>query len=172
MKVKHVYKNQNKLIKLQLLKTKSYKKNYFFKSLKIEDIEYRFIKGLKIIYKYNVSRKKLFFFNNYKKIEVKLKNLLIQTTHTYTSKFLRTNSSNKKRNNLIIILNKQINKNDIKKNYNTKIPTIFIGSSLSNFNFSLNYKILGNFVFKKNQNFFFFILLNSIIKKTNNLKNK
>lgn len=62
MKVKHVYKNQNKLTKLQLLKTKSYKKNYFFKSLKIEDIEFRLIKGLKIIYKYNVSRKKFFFF--------------------------------------------------------------------------------------------------------------
>ena len=193
MKIKYVIKNKSRLIKLQLLKTKNYNKNYFFINLKIEDIQHRLIKGLKIIQKYNSSNKNILFLNNCLTIETKLKELLKKTIHFYTFKYLRSNnvvdnresfllttlqkyvsykiSNLKNKNNLIIFLNKKVSKNDFKKSYKSKIPHIFVGNAMRNFDFRLSYKILGNFFYKKNQHFLFFVLLNSIIKKQKQIKN-
>ena len=193
MKIKYVIKNRSKLVRLQLLKTKNYNKNYFFINLKIEDIQNRLIKGFKIIYKYNSSNKNILFLNNCLTIETKLKELLKKTTYFYISKYLRSGnvinnkesfllttlqkyvsykiSNLKNKNNLIIFLNKKVNKNDLKKSYKSKIPHIFVGNALSNFDSRLSYKILGNFFYKKNQHFLFFVLLNSVIKKRKQIKN-
>jgi len=183
MKIQNVLKSQNKLIKLQLLKTKNFEKKKFFQNLKIEDIENRLKKGLKIIYKYSVADKKLVFLNSCLTIEFKFQNLLNETKHIYTSNYLqlnnnlmenknfflfntlkkniaRKNLNLKNSHNLIIILNKQIKKNDIEK-----IPSISVVNSLMNSKIKPSYKIIGNFFYRKNQNFFFFVLLNSILKK-------
>jgi len=160
MKIQNVLNSQNKLIKLQLLKTKNFEKKKFFQNLNIENIENRLKKGLKIIYKYSTINKKIVFLNTCLTIELKLQNLLNETKHIYTSKYLQLNNNLKNNNNLIIVLNKQIKKNNIEK-----IPSIFVVNGLMNFNIRPSYKIIGNFFYRKNQNFFFFVLLNSILKK-------
>jgi len=81
-------KNQNQLLKLKLIKTKIYKKNYIFTNLKIEDIEYRLKKGLQIIHKYHIKNKKILFINNFLTIETKIKNLLKNTNHTFMPYYL------------------------------------------------------------------------------------
>lgn len=182
MKIQNVLNNQNKLIKLQLLKTKNFEKKNFFQTLKLEDIENRLKKGFKVIYKYNTINKKLVFLNNCLTIELKLQNLLNKTKHIYLSSYLQLSNlmktkkslllnklekkisrktlSLKNKNNLIIVLNKQIKKNQIEK-----IPSIFVVNTLMIFNTWHSYKIIGNFFYRKNQNFFFFVLLNSLLKK-------
>jgi len=81
-------KNQNQLLKLKLIKTKIYKKNYIFTNLKIENIEYRLKKGLQIIHKYHIKNKKILFINNFLTIETKIKNLLKNTNHTFMPYYL------------------------------------------------------------------------------------
>jgi hypothetical protein len=81
-------KNQNQLLKLKLIQTKIYKKNYIFTNLKIEDIEYRLRKGLQVIYKYHTKNKKILFINNYSTIETKIKNLLKNTKHSFIPYYL------------------------------------------------------------------------------------
>ena len=189
MKIKNTIKNQNKLLKLKLIKTKIYKKNYTFTNLKIEDIEYRLKKGLQIIYKYHVSGKKIFFVGNSSAIETKIKNLLKNTKHIFIPEYLWLNgiitnkqpsSTNslkessynktptlKNKNNLIVILDKQINNNIITESYKTKTPIIFLGSSLNIFDIKSSYKIPGNFLLakKKRRDNFFLALLEATLKK-------
>ena len=182
MKIQNVLNSQNKLIKLQLLKTKNYEKKNFFQNLKIEDIENRLKKGFKVLYKYNAVNKKLVFLNSCLTIELKLQNLLNKTEHIYISDYLQLinlmknkksfllNKFQKKisrktlnlrnKHNLIIVLNKQIKKKEIEK-----IPSIFVVNTLINFDIWPSYKIIGNFFYRKNQNFFFFVLLTSLFKK-------
>lgn len=171
MKIQSVLKNQNKLMKLQLLKTKNFEKQKFLKNLKIEDIENRLKKGFKIIYKYNAINKKLVFLNTCLTIELKLQNLLNETKHIYTSNYLQLNNLMKNKEsfllnrlqknivrktlNLIIVLNKQIKNNDFKKKNIEKIPSIFVENTLINYGIRPSYKIIGNFFYRKNQNFFF-----------------
>lgn len=189
MKIKNTIKNQNKLLKLKLIKTKIYKKNYTFTNLKIEDIEYRLKKGLQIIYKYHVSGKKILFVGNSSAVETTMKNLLKNTKHMFIPEYLwlngamtnkqtySTNSTKrslydktsklKDKNNLIVILDKQIKNGIIAEGYKAKTPIIFLGSSLDIFDVRSSYKIPGNFLLakKKIRNNFFLALLKSTLKK-------
>jgi len=175
-------KNQNQLLKLKLIKTKIYKKNYTFKNLKIEDIEYRLKKGLQIIHKYHIENKKILFINNSSTIETKIKNLLKNTNHVYithhlwlngktTNKektsFYKTSQLNSK-SDLIVILNKQISNYIIEENYKIKTPMIFIANELNIFDNKSSYKIPGNFLLakKKIRNNFFLTLLKAVLKKS------
>lgn len=191
MKIKNTTKNKNKLLKLKLIKTKIYKKNYSFTNLKIEDIEYRLKKGLEIIYKYHVNGKKILFVNSSSAIETTLKNLLKNTKHTFIPDYLWLNGAItnkqdqpffsrlqkqnvsditlkfKKNNSLIVILDKNIKNDAITESYKTKIPVIFLGRDLNIFDVKSNYKIPGNFLLakKKIRDNFFLALLESTLKK-------
>lgn len=189
MKIKNSTRNKNKLLKLKLIKTKIYKKNYISTNLKIEDIEYRLKKGLQIIYKYHISGKKILFISSLPTVEITLKNLLKNTKHTFIPEYLwlngtitnkqilfsntpkkslpATSSKLKKNNNLIVVLDKQI-KNDIITECNkTKTPIILLGSHLDIFDIRSSYKIPGNFLLakKKIRDNFFLALLESTLKK-------
>lgn len=188
MKIKNTTKNQNKLLKLKLIKTKIYKKNYTFTNLKIEDIEYRLKKGLQIIYRYHVSGKKILFISNSLAIKTKIKILLKNTKHLFVPEYFLLNkiitnkppffskenlchkTSNLK-NNLIVILDKQINNDILTESYQTKTPIIFLGSNLNIFNIKSNYKIPGNFVLakKKIKDNFLLALLETTLKKSKTL---
>ena len=184
MKIKTKSKNQYKLLKLKLIKTKIYKKNQIFKFLSLEDIEHRLKKSLQIIYKYHINNKKILFISSFPILNLKLKNILKNTKHLFISqhvwlnKKLKTkqqflskktllNNILKIKKDLIVILDKLINTNIIKESYNTKTPIIFLGDNLNIFNNKLNYKIPGNFLINKkkiNSNFFL-TLLKIILKK-------
>ena len=195
MKIKNTIRNQNKLLKLKLIKTKIYKKKDTFTNLKIEDIEYRLKKGLQIISKYNISDKKILFVGNSSAMETKIKNLLKNTRHMFISQYLWLNgavsnkqafstdslketsynktSKLKNKYNLIVILDKQINNDIINEGYKTKTPIIFLGSSLNIFDIKSSYKIPGNFSLAKKKirdNFFLALLVNTL--KNKRLKNK
>lgn len=187
MKVKQFVCKKKTLLKLQLLKTKTYKTSNFFTGLNLENLEYRLIKGLKILYKYHNVHKKFIFLSNFLKIKLKLNNLLKQTIHKYLLRFcyynnivedcfllkkLQKNTSfiyqsliSQNKHNLCIILNKNVNKMNLNKNYDVKIPIIFINNDFIKLNLNLTYKIFGNFLHKKSQFFILFSLLNSIFKK-------
>ena len=189
MKIENTIKNQNKLLKLKLIKTKIYKKNYTFTNLKIEDIEYRLKKGLQIIYKYHVSGKKILFVGNSSTVETTMKNLLKNTKHMFIPEYLwlngaitneqtfSTNSTKKSsynktsklknKNNLMVILDKQIKNDIITEGYKAKTPIIFLGISLDIFDVRSSYKIPGNFLLakKKIRNNFFLALLENTLRK-------
>lgn len=183
MKIKNLTEHKNKLLKLKLLNTKIYKKNYALKNLKIEDIEHRLKKGLQIIYKYHVHNKRIVFISN--SPTVKLTNLLKNTKHLFMPEYYWINRKASKtflfmskkplqwKNNLIVILDKSVNSNIIKKNYKLKIPIIFLGNDLNALCKQSSYKIPGNFLFykKKIRENLFLILLKTILKKNHPTKN-
>lgn len=189
MKIKNKAKNRNKLLKLKLIKTKIYTKNYTFTNLKIEDIEYRLKKGLHVIYKYHISNKKILFIGNSSNVEAKINNLLKSTNHMFIPKCLllngvvtnkqlfSTNSQNffsyskisklKNAINLIVVIDKEISNDIMIEGYKTKTPIIFLGSNLNIFDVEPSYKIPGNFLLakKKIRDNFFLALLESTLKK-------
>lgn len=168
MKIKKIVKSKSPLIKLKLLRTKNYKKNYSMINLKIEDIQYRFVKSLKILHKYNSKNKKISFLNTAPTIAITLKRLLKKTKHIYASNYLLLKkNSNFLQSDLFITLTKKIDTVILKKSHQIKIPNIVIANScsLKKFDFGKNYKILGDLLLKKSQHFLFFIFLYSIFKK-------
>lgn len=191
MKIINVIKAQNQLIKLKLIATKIKKNNNNCLKFNFENIICRLKKGLHIVYKYHIKNKKILFISNKNLniIKTKIKKLLKLTKHVFineymwfnnkifntqhsisnfSQKILQNNILNfKTKNNLILMLNNQINKNIINENYKFKIPIVSLKNSLNIFNFKLSYKIPGNFFFenKKIKNNFFFILLKVILKK-------
>lgn len=159
MKTKKITKNKSPLIKLKFLQIKNYKKNYSMINLKTEDIQYRLVKSLKIIHKYNSKNKKILFWNTAPTIAVTLKHLLEKTEHFYASNII----SLKKnfvflQSDLFITLTKKIDIMDLKISHRIKIPNILITNNVSfteNFNFGINYKIFGNLLLKKVDTVFF-----------------
>ena len=190
MKIKNTIKYQNKLLKLKLIKTKIYKKNYPFMNLKIEDIEYRLKKGLQIIYKYHINGKKILFVGNSSTVETKMKILLKNTKHLFIPEYSLLNGviTNKQqfstdlskkssynqtpklknKHHLIVICGKQINNNILSEGYKAKIPIIFLGSNLDIFNIKSSYKIPGNFLLAKKKmiSHFLLALLEAIFRKS------
>ena len=189
-------KNRNQLLKLKLIKTKIYKKNHTFTDLKIEDIEHRLKKGLQVIYKYHIKKKKILFINNSSTLETKIKNLLKNTNHIFMIHHLWWNGKTinnkqsisktptkqktsfnkilqlKYKSDLIVILDKKINNYIIEENYKIKTPTIFLGNDLNIFDNKSSYKIPGNFLLakKKIRNNFFLTLLKTTLKTKKNKK--
>jgi len=168
MKIKKIIKSKSSLIKLKFLQTKNYKKIYSMINFKIEDIQCKFVKSLKVLHKYNSKNRKFFFLNTLTTVAITLKRLLKKTKHVYASNFLLLKKNRHfLQSDLFIILTKKIDTIILKKSYQIKIPNIVIANScsLKNFNFGINYKILGNLLLKKSQHFLFFIFLYSILKK-------
>ena len=60
MKITKINQNRSFIVNLKFLKTK----NYFLHNLTFKNIQSKFVKGLKVISKYNAYNKKIIFFNN------------------------------------------------------------------------------------------------------------
>lgn len=175
MKIKKIKGRYCKLLKLKLIRTKTYTKKNQLINVKLEDIEKRLKKALKIIYAYHKQNKQILFIGNSLKISNKLKNITKNTKHIVIPESLWTPGmiSNKnsilkkikkrskfdsykffklmfqlnKKSDLIVIFNSDKNHNSITESYTLKIPTISFGNSLDIFSLKSNYKIPGNFKF-------------------------
>ena len=167
MKIIKINQSQSLIINLKFLNTK----NYFLHNLTFKNIQCKFVKGLKIISKYNAYNKKVIFFNNCSTISIAVKQLIKKTRHIYIPNFvpLLNNFDLKKslmyKSGLLVLLNIQTNKSK-KTNSQIKIPSIWVGSNLNNCILETSYKITANFLFKKHKHLFFFIFLRSAIKRS------
>lgn len=81
MKIKKIVSYNNKLLKLKLIQSKIYNKNYIINNIKIEDIQFRLKKAFYIIYKYHVLKKKILFVGTYWRASKNLKKVLKNTKH-------------------------------------------------------------------------------------------
>jgi hypothetical protein len=167
VKITKINQNRSFIVNLKFLKTK----NYFLHNLTFKNIQSKFVKGLKVISKYNAYNKKIIFFNNCPSISIALKQLIKKTRHIYVPNFvpLLNNFDLKKsliyKSGLLVLLNVQTNKSK-KTNSQIKIPSLWVGSNLKYCIFKTTYKIIANFLLKKHKYLFFFIFLRSAIKKS------
>ena len=167
MKIRKIKKIKSPLIKLRLLQAKNYKKIYSIINLNIKNIQYRFVKSLKILYKYVSNNKTVLFLNNISAINTTLKRLVIETKHIFISNLTELKNKNSLlKSDLFFILTKKINMS-LNQFFQFKIPVFLITNNFDfkNFKFETNYKVLGNMLLKKNQHFLFFIFLYSIVLK-------
>lgn len=201
MKIKKIQSNNYKLLKLKLIKLKILKKDHIIKNLTVENIESRLKKALKIIYLYHINNKKILFVGNPLNINKEIAGLLQNTKHIFIPKFawiagIISNNNNsfkfllkksvnltkisqrilqlKKKSDLIVIIDKNLDLIALEEGYSSKIPTIVLNSGLNPFDSKSNYKVPGDFVLYKNKlknNFFYSILL-STLKKSNLQKKK
>jgi hypothetical protein len=74
--------NKQRLIELKLLKTKTYKKNYKFNFLKLNDISFYIKTILHVVYKYHTNNKKILFVGTPIKAHKQIEKLLANTKHT------------------------------------------------------------------------------------------
>jgi ribosomal protein S2 len=198
MKIKNITKHKHKLFKLKLIKTKVFKTPHTLTQVKIENIENRLKKALHIIYRYHINNKRIIFVGNPLYLNKKMKTLITNTKHILIpeslwingiltnklSKNLSKNNNNKiskilfnlnKKDNLMIIFNKNLNINALEESYRAKFPIISLNNNCLNIiDAKSNYKIPGNFIFtnKKVRDNFFCSLLISIIKKANQIKQR
>lgn len=195
MKIKPIIsKNKNKLIELQILKSKIYKTSTEKKKIENSKIKLYLKKIVHIIYEYHISNKTILFVNFPPKLENSMISLKKDIKHIFISKenwingFLTNKSVNiysqliqnsdnskskisSKKNyfDLIIIFN-PTNNYIFNESYNSFIPTILITDKLFNHKAPLlkqSYKILGYLKFIEEQinNNFFFSILQAILKQ-------
>lgn len=200
MKIVYNKKYKNKLLELQILKSKIYK-NGKKTPIKNNQIKLSLKKVSSILYEYHKNNKIILFTDFPPKIEKKLSLLNKNSKHVFISKETSSNGiltnksnnlysqiiqqqsntnlqfyNNKKKVDLIILFNK-VNENLVNEIYNSMIPTIIITDTLLNKkNVVLNqsYKILGhlNFIEEQVNNNIFFSILHSILKQKTLKKNK
>lgn len=178
MKLNKLKTYRNKILKLKLIQTKIYKKNYN-NFIKIEDICIRIKKALQIIYNYHVNNKRILFVGTPMHITLasKFKKLLSNTPHTFLPeyiwmsglltnqkacfRYLSKNSNSienktskilfqlNKKSDLVVILDFFSNQEAITEAYLARIPVISLNCDLHFLNNNSNYKIPGNFKFTK-----------------------
>ena len=180
MKTKKIISNKHKTLELNLINSKILNKKKLINRQNIEQIKYQLKKSLQVIYKYHIEGKKILFIgleNKYKNLTIILK----MTKHTWlsginwlngaltkkNSYFKNRNSEKtfietKKKYDLIVVLNYEINKNNaINEGYINKIPIISLNIEPNILNNKCCYKVPGNFQFSEKpirDNFFFSIL--------------
>lgn len=184
-----------KLLDLKLLKSKILKKKHDFKNITIKDVSYRLRKALHIIYLYHTSKKRITFVGNPLNINKEITKLLQKTDHKFlpTSAWMAgiiTNRYNslkwlfkkekntlnkisqrllnfKKRNDLVVILDKELNSVALNESFKSKIPIISLNNNLNPFDLGSDYKIPGGFLVSKGEikNNIFYSILVSIFKK-------
>jgi hypothetical protein len=79
MKIRKASSNRNSIASLNFLWTK----NYFLHSFRLKNMQLTFIKGLKIIYKYNACNKKIVFINVLPTVIASVRHLIHKTEHKY-----------------------------------------------------------------------------------------
>lgn len=199
MKIKKIQNNNYKLLKLKLIKSKILKKNHLIKNVTLEDIESRIKKVLKLIYLYHINNKKILFVGNPLNINKRMIKFLRNTNHVFipksawlagiitnnqtSFKFLFKKNTNltkisqkilqlKKKSDLVVLMNKNLDNIALEESYSSKLPVISLNSELSPFDFKSSYKVPGDLSFYKlkfKNNFFYSILI-STLKKSNSIK--
>jgi len=189
MKIKKVEKYSSKLLKLQLLKTKTFSKKQYPQNISIEDIECRLKTALQILYKYNINNKRIAFVGTPHNISRDTAFLLKTTKHilipelawvngiltnqTSSFKFLISNQKRinsklsealfklKKRVDLVVILDKFTNTHALNESYDARIPVISLNNEIDLTDSKSVYKVPGNFKFtgKTSKNSLFFSVL-------------
>lgn len=179
----------NTLLKLKLIKTKMYLKKESYPNLMIEDVGCRLRKGMQVIFKFHVNRKKILFVGNIPSAEeTAVKKLLRNTRHVFVPEYLWSNECTfnstilspyilkcdlvyttlrpKNKNHLTVILNSSTGGINI-ENYKAKIPTIVLSNNLDISDVTSSYKILGNLIIgnKRVKSHLFLILLQSFLRK-------
>jgi ribosomal protein S2 len=202
MKIKPRSNNKSKLLKVKLMQSKIYRKKHHVQNITLEDMEYRLKKALYIIYSYHINNKQIMFVGNPLQINKEMKKLLKNSKHIFIPKdawingvITNQNSSFKslfkkqkgkstdlskrllelkKKSDLIVVMDKNINSKSLDESYIARIPVIALNSKLSPFQEKASYKVPGNFIFPKNvvtNNFFYSILL-ATLSKSNQIKKK
>lgn len=182
MKIKQIKSiHTNKLIELQILKSKVYRKNINpeLKQNERRETQLYLKKIINIIYEFHVTDKRILFLNFPKEIEKKLNKDLKQNQHifipnesllngiisnqkvnfsksTELQKFIKNNLKvkipMKKLIDLIVIFNPASTINSDKTLYLSQIPTITINDDLNfKLNLKQNYKLIGDFKFVEKQ---------------------
>ena len=200
MKLKKINIDKYKLLKLQLIKSKVYRKKHYLQALQLQDIEYRFKKALYVIYSYHMNNKRILFVGNPLNINKSLNEVLKNTKHIFIPKEIwisgvitnqnasfkslinkSENSSHKiskvlielKKNiDLIVILDYELNSEILKESYIAKIPTITLNALIDIFNLKSNYKVPGNFTHTKTTitNNFFYSIILATLKRSSIIK--
>lgn len=202
MKIKRVVNNKSKLLRIKLIKSRTYKKKHYLQNITLEDMEYRLKKALYVIYSYHINNKQIMFVGNPLQINKEIKKILQNSKHIFIPKDAWINgvitnqntsfksllkkqkkdSTNlskrllelKKKSDLIVIMDKEIDANALNESYISRIPVISLNSLLSTLNGKSSYKVPGNFISPKNtvtDNFFYSILL-ATLSKSNYVKKK
>lgn len=182
MKIKKInISYQNKLTKLQLLKSRIYKKTKNSKlknKIEINKTQIYLKKIIHIIYEFHINNKRILFLNFPKNFEKKINKYLRKNQHIFINnenfingilsnqkinfqqsgklqKFIRSNSRIKvpikKLINLIVIFNPVSSLNSDKTLFISQIPTITINENFNNNQNYQNYKLIGNFKFIEKQ---------------------
>lgn len=185
-------KYKNKLVELQLLKSKMYKTVLKKKKIENTKIKLYFKKIAHIIYEYHINNKTILFVNFPPKLVSKISSLKNKIKHLFISKTSWVNGfiTNKTMNipyqllqntqktklpnknflfDLIVIFN-PTNTQILTEGYASNIPTIIITEEVFNTKTPIlkqSYKILGHFKFLEEQinNNFFFSILYAILKQ-------
>jgi ribosomal protein S2 len=199
MKIKKINLKKSKLLKLNFINTKLYKK-ISINFITINEIIIRLKQSLQIIYKYHTNNKRILFIGFSNTINNKFKYILKNTNHILLPNFIWPNGvlTNKnscleyilknqtsinhqlsktlfkfhKKVDLIVLLDSFSEENILNESYTSKIPTISLNDSLNIFDLRTSYKILCNLNFsRKNfKNNFFYSILNSLFKKAKLVK--
>lgn len=173
MKIKKIEtNNKNKLIELQIIKSKLYKNvlGSTAQTIKISKTKLYIKKIAHIIYEYHINNKKILFINFPIPLQQKIYHTIKKTRqHIFinTEKDLITKKY-QKYIDLIIQFNPNKDNSILSKNL-ANIPIITINNNLGNSDLTVryNYKLLGTlkFIEKQINNNFLFSILHSIFKQ-------
>lgn len=178
MKITTLNKYKTKLLKLKLLKTKTYKNKKNTNYLLLKNMETRLKKTLHVIYKFHIANKKILFIGTPLQLNNYTKQLLKNKKHTFIPESIWMNGiitnpessfkhllkrhaiSNdttskflfnlKNQIDLIVILNEKCNLTSLKESSLKRVPVISLNSSynLSHINLA-TYKVAGDYNFGK-----------------------
>jgi ribosomal protein S2 len=201
MKTEILKNDSHKLLKLKLIKSKILKKKHFLNAITLESIELKIKKALYLIYLYHLNNKRILFVGNPLNINKELTKFFIKTKHifipksswiagvitnqysSFKSHFKQESQINKvskrllqlkKRGDLIVIIDQQLEMQALNESYIAKLPVISINSDSNSFDEKSNYKIPTNLVTVKhkiNNNLFYSLLLTTL-KKAQLVKKK
>lgn len=201
MKTEILKNNKHKLLKLKLIKSKILKKKHFLNDITLENIELKIKKALYLIYLYHLNNKRILFVGNPLNINKELTKFFIKTKHifipksswiagvitnqysSFKSHFKQESQINKiskrllqlkKKGDLIVIIDQQVEMQTLNESYIAKLPVISINNNLTSFDEKSNYKIPTNLVSSKNKinNNLFYSLLLTTLKKAQLVKKK
>ena len=202
MKIEKVTYNKYKLLRINTIKSKVYKKKHYLKNITLEDIEYRLKKALFIIYSYHLNNKRILFVGNPLNINLKIQKILGKTKHLFIPKdtwvkgiitnqnsslksiFKKSDENNgkiskiilqlKKKSDLVVVMDKDVDVDALKESYTSRTPVISLNNYLSQFDLKSSYKVPGNFILQKNNltNSLFYSLLVSTLNRSNRIKQK
>lgn len=199
MKIEKIKIKKYKLLKLGIVKSKILKKEHYLNNITVENIEIRLKKALHAIYLYHVNRKRILFVGNPLNINSKITKLFKNTKHLFvpTSVWIAgaiTNQNSsfkslfrqkknttkvslqlldlKKKIDLIVVMDKELNQIPLNESYNSKLPIISLNNDLNMFENKTSYKIPGNFLHIKNKikNSLVYSVIISVLKKANIVK--